>query len=222
MLLNHQYKPEAAIHYLTQFYKTYQQGQQPLPLVIGFSYIFQDIYVHLYEATKFQFDQQFVRQITQIHQSTNKQVSTIHLFGPNRELCLGSIEYIASELARQGVFQLMVQQACSQPESGVVHFAVQQIVSILANYLPFNTEFAQDFLSEQFFKEMRSALVAISAGPGNELDCLKRRVEHVAKRTSLDALVVHCVRCVVERIGQANGECLSLARTLEIKEALGM
>lgn len=76
--------------------------------MIGFSSIFQDVYLHLHETTKFKFDQQFVKQITQIHQSSNKQVSTIHLFGPNKELCLGSIEYIICKLMQANIFHMVL------------------------------------------------------------------------------------------------------------------
>lgn len=108
MLINHNYGPEHAIQYLTNFYKQ-NTGIPPLPLVIGFSYIFQDVYMHLHETTKFKFDQAFVKLITQAHQAQSKHVSTIHLFGPNKELCLGSIEFVISMLMQKGIFTLMLQ-----------------------------------------------------------------------------------------------------------------
>lgn len=161
LLLNHAYAPENAISYLTALYKEGSK-EAPLPFVVGFSYIFQDVYIHLYDQTKFKFDQAFVKQVTAIHQSATKQVDTIHLFGPNKELCLGTVEYILASMIQANVIQLAIEQAYKNPEAGILHFDVTQIIAIVAEYAKFHVEFVGSVINDELFTKLKAGVLAAS------------------------------------------------------------
>ncbi|CAL6037976.1 Conserved_hypothetical protein [Hexamita inflata] len=245
LLLNHAYGPENAIAYLTQYYKMNCQDA-PLPFVVGFSYIFQDVYVHLYETTKFKFDQGFVKQVTQIHQSSNKQVGTIHLFGPNRELCMGTVEYIIQCLIEAGVIQLVIDQAYKNTEAGIMHFDTQQILAIIAEYSKFSIDFVGKVINDELFAKLKAGVLNVSsfirpvsmekivvngkevkgidqrAMTTPEFNAIKERINFQTKRVSLDALVANLIKKIAIAGVVINGDAAFLAQVYEVKEALGM
>lgn len=88
--------------------------------------------------------------------------------------------------------------------------------------MPFQINFGGELLNDLFFKVLRESLAAFSGGKADDLDGLKQRIQIMANRVSMDALAVHCIQKMAEKSGQVSGECLSLAKVFEVKEALGM
>jgi len=112
--------------------------------------------------TKFKFDQQFTRQVTQIHQSPTKQTQTIHLFGPNKELCSGTVEYIIGALAESGVIQLLIDQAYKNQECGILHCDLLNILNIVAEYIPFQVQFVDKVINDELFEKFKAGILACS------------------------------------------------------------
>eukprot|EP00703_Trepomonas_sp_PC1_P000020 JAP96586.1 hypothetical protein TPC1_10026 [Trepomonas sp. PC1] len=245
LLLNQSYRPEGAIAYLTSFYKA-NATDYPLPFVVGFTFIFQDVYSHLYDTTKFKFDQTFTRQVTQIHQSPTKQTQIIHLFGPNKELCTGTVEHIISILAEGKIFQLLIDQAYQNPECGILHCDLLNILYIIAEYIPFQMPFTEQILNEELFEKLKAGVLGCSdfkshasmekiVVNGNQvkgidqramlapqMNSIKQRIEFQTKRVSLDALTNQIVKRAAIKGIAITPTVQFLAECFEIKEALGM
>ena len=45
----------------------------------------------------------------------------IHLFGPNKELCLGTVEYIIVSMIQVNVIQLAIEQVYKNPDLSILH-----------------------------------------------------------------------------------------------------
>ncbi|KAH0575937.1 hypothetical protein SS50377_21473 [Spironucleus salmonicida] len=231
LLLNRQFKPEQAILYMTEYYSTTDITSKknstditsifPLPFVIGFSFIFQDIYQHLTDSTGFKFDQNFVSQISD--KGPVKKINSAHLFGPNGEICAGSVELIISKIIASGIIKKMVFQAVSNPENSIIHVSILSVLSILVDYVKFSVPFAVEFLDSDVLTQLVSGV--LRDGP----EASKLRVSQQVARTSLDALCV----AFLKKIGaaRANGDISrvlarsdvrAMAELFEVKSALGM
>ena len=78
-----------------------------------------------------------------------KKTVTAHLFGPNGELCVGSVEFIIANLIGEGVVTLVLQQALQNVENSIIHYTMSQIFAVLADYAVYNVPFAIAFFDKQ-------------------------------------------------------------------------
>lgn len=103
-----------------------------------------------------------MKQVTAIHQASNKQVGPIHLFGPNKELCLGTVEYIIVSMIQVNVIQLAIEQVYKNPDLSILHSDVIQSLQAIAEYCKFDISFAKQTISEDLFSKLKAGALTAS------------------------------------------------------------
>ncbi|CAL6054713.1 Conserved_hypothetical protein [Hexamita inflata] len=235
LLLHHKYSPENAIEYITSYYQNPKKSTL-LPLAIGFSYIFADMYQHVHEITGFKFDPVHVKQV-QTQQMALKHVSYPHLTGPNGEFCSGSVEFLLQSLINSGVVNLLVQQSGENAQCSVLHSDLLEIVSVMCNY-KFKPDFCKLVLNDQFFGQIRMHLIEAvhkshqfmtvnnhiieKVDKRVEFTSLRERAKSQVRRTSLDSLVSVVLKKVALSGVEFGDNGRFLLEVYQIKEALGL
>jgi len=176
------------------------------PFVIGLSYMFQDVYVHLGGCTSYQFTSTVAqacieanKQIVANPSSVKKAISIQHTLGPDGEIIYGSSAYIATQLITSGIPTRCVQEMLLNPDQSVVHHACTVIATQLLEYVYFYPTVSLALFDSEFFAAARTAILmeeglsqqaASSAGPDQLAKYQARaetRLAQQALRSSMDA-----------------------------------
>lgn len=223
--LANSFQPDASVDFLEAYYTKRAEaagalpaGQVPaqlpalenvdtlFPFVVGLSYMFQDVYVHLGGCTSYRFGSAVAqacieanKQIVANPNAAKKAITIQHTLGPDGEVIYGSSAYIAAQLISSGVPRHCIQEMLLNPDQSVVHHACTVIATQLLEYVYFNPSVSLALFDRDFFAAARTALLieeglsqqaASAAGPDQLAKVQPKaeaRLSQQALRSSMDA-----------------------------------